>query len=119
VKIEDVMEQEANPADKVQVRRSSPNEPRMVTFMADQFWKGPATKLVRVFLFLRPREGSGYKFKLGGEYIVYAFGKANGWGPLYRLSGGEPVYDAATCILCICSDVEAESKLLGKGRTPQ
>ena len=48
VKIEDVMEQEANPSDQVQVRRSDPSEPRMVTFKADQFWKGPATRLVRI-----------------------------------------------------------------------
>src|SRR6266851_2349637 len=75
VKIEDVTEQEANPGDKVQVRRSDPTEPRMVTFMADQFWKGQATKLVRVFLFLRPPEGSGYRFKPGVEYIVYGLGK--------------------------------------------
>jgi hypothetical protein len=119
VKIEDVTEQEANPADKVQVRRSSPSEPRMVTFMADQFWKGPATRLVRVFLFLHPQEGSGYKFKSGGEYIVYTLGKANGWGPLDRLSEGERVYNVGPCILRIRSDVAAESKLLGKGRTPR
>jgi hypothetical protein len=119
VKIEDVMEREANPSDKVQVRRSDPSEPRMVTFMADQFWKGPATRLVRVFLFLRPPQGTGYKFKTGDEYIVYTLGKANGWGPLDRLIEREPVYEVGTCILRIRSDVVAESKLLGEGRTPR
>src|SRR5713226_6711630 len=113
------MEQEANPSDKVQVRRSDPSEPRIVTFKADQCWKGPATRLVRVFLFLRPPEGSGYKFKPGREYIVYTFGKANEWAPLDRLSEGEPVYDVGTCILRIRSDVATESKLLGKARTPR
>jgi len=119
VKIEDLTEQTENPADKVQVRRSDPSEPRVVTFTADQFWKGPATRLVRIFLLLRPPEGSGYKFKPGGEYIVYTLGKANEWGPLVRLSEREPVYDVGTCILRIRSDVVAESKLLGKVRTPR
>jgi hypothetical protein len=119
IKIEDLTEQEANPADKVQVRRLDPSEPRLVTFMADQFWKGPAAGHVRVFLFLHPPEGTGYKFKTGREYIVYTLGKVNKWGPLDRLSEGQPVYDVGPCILRIRSDVGAESKLLGKGRTPR
>jgi len=59
---------------------------------------------------------SGYTFQEGKRYVVYAVDFPIELDKLRRLAKGAAVYDIPDCPLRVRTDVEGESKLLGKGR---
>jgi hypothetical protein len=94
------------------------NDHTVVTFRVTRAWRGPVTREIKVYATARPSMCDGYKFRDGVEYVVYA--STN----LYieseerkRYSQGATVYEISDCPLRIRTDVTAEAKRLGLGRS--
>ena len=114
IRIESLTEEAADPTDKVQLQRPLDGDPKVITFSTERFWKGAPRKTVKVFLFLHPRQGQGYSFKLGGQYVVYATESVSKWAPLHAVIKDEPVFEVGECPLRIRTDIDAETRLLSQ-----
>ena len=102
---------------------------QIVTFLVELEWKGSIARQVKVLVTARPRMCDGYQFKEGVRYVVYATEKTRtDWDDaLERMNSRldlkvSPPTSMATveipdCPLRIRSDLDAESKLLGRGRS--
>jgi len=106
---------------RVQVMHPGDSEPMLVTFKVDRGWKGMVTETMRVFLLGRPLEGDTYHFHEGIRYVVYATNDVfMDFENLRQLSEGCPVYGVGSmCIVRVRTDVEQESKKLGRGYPPK
>ncbi|SRR5579871_77426 len=94
-------------------------EPKLTTFSVDYVWKGHVTSVIKLFGFVHPPEGDGYRFRVGRQYVVYCSTEVDpGWAPLDRLRESHSVYDLGLCPLRIRMDVANEARLLGKGKVP-
>jgi hypothetical protein len=76
---------------------------------------------MRVFGFASPSLGTGYKFRQGGRYIVYATNDVpQNWSLLAGFSGRSVVYGIGNpCRFRVRSDVAEESRKLGRGHPPK
>ena len=52
-------------------------EPKLATFEVEQVWKGRTVVKIKMFGFMHPPEGDGYRFQLGNDYVVYSTMKVN------------------------------------------
>jgi hypothetical protein len=106
---------------RVRVMHPGGSEPTLVTFKVDRAWKGPVTETMRVLVFGRPPEGDTYPFHEGIRYVVYATNDVpEDFENLRYLSGGSPVYGVGPmCVWRVRTDVERESKRLGRGQPPK
>jgi hypothetical protein len=106
---------------QVQVLNQKRSEPTLVTFKVDRGWKGPVVETMRVFAFGRLDMGTGYPFREGESYVVYVtkIDPLEDSEELRRRTGDAPVYGIGFwCRLRVRTDVEKESRILGKGRAP-
>ncbi len=88
----------------------------LVTFQVDRGWKGPVTRRILVDAIEHPLLGSGYHFRIGVEYIVYAVAGLNQDLPgLRRLRPASLVYALPTCSPRVRTDIRDESRRLGPG----
>ena len=106
---------------QIQAMSGADSEPMLVTFRVDRGWKGPVSDTMRVFVFGSPMLGNGYHFHEGQRYIVYATNDVpKNFDNLPGLSGGRVVYGIGTvCIWRVRTDVDEESRRLGKGHPPK
>jgi hypothetical protein len=105
---------------KVELVVADRSEPMVVTFKVDRGWKGPVKDYIRLFAFGSPPSGDGYRFVEGNRYVIYATNDVPlTWDALRKLLGGRTVYGIGIpCRLRLRTDVEKESRILGKGRAP-
>ncbi len=107
----------------VQVRNLDPGDiskPELVTFKVDRRWKGPVTETMRVFAFGSSSYVDRYNFLEGQRYLVYATNEARKWGfsPPADVRGA--VYGISNpCQLRISTDIDEESRKLGRGHLPK
>jgi hypothetical protein len=105
----------------VQVEPLHPEKayPALVTFKADRGWKGPVTESMKVLVV-----GSllvSYPFHEGETYIIYAMNDVpQHFENLPNLSRGAVVYGIGSmCLLRVRTDVDEESRRLGRGHPPK
>ena len=113
-----ITKEETDPTAKVQLQRPLDGSPQLVTFAAERFWKGSPRKTVKVFLFMHPPQGSGYSFKLGEKYLIYALAETTRWAPLRAISNGDPTFAIGDCPLRVRTDIAVEAKSLGQALLP-
>ncbi len=102
---------------KSEMRPPSSDDQTLVTFQVDGAWKGPVTPTMRVHATAHGSVCPGYVFELDREYVVYAVPLLNpNWKPLQQLVHGAPVYYFPDCPFRIPTNVQQESRLLGKSR---
>lgn len=89
------------------------DRPKIVTFSVNRVWKGPAAPTVKVSLVEHPSMGTVFRFSIGTEYVVYAIDE-----DARDVVDGLKVYDVGACRLRIRTDVESESRILGKATVP-
>ncbi len=105
---------------KPELQPPSLDDHTLVTFDVDGAWKGPVTPTMRVHATVHALMCTGYQFEQGREYVVYAVPLLNpNWKPLQQLVQGAPVYDVPNCPLRVRTDVQQESRLLGRSRKLQ
>jgi hypothetical protein len=105
---------------KLALERAS--DPYVATLAVDQTWKGPLTSAIQVLAFGHPAIGTGFQFRVGSEFVVYALDEVNQDTPpsIRRFSGRSRVYGIGLgCVLRVRTDVVGESRVLGRGRSPQ
>lgn len=104
---------------KLEARPPLQDDHTIVTFDVDAGWKGPVTPIMKVHATVKGSVCPGYTFQEGKRYVVYAVDFPNpNWDKLRRLAKEAAVYDIPDCPLRVRTDVEGESKLLGKAREP-
>lgn len=106
---------------EVQMVNHESYEPMLVTFKVDRAWKGPATETMRVFALGSLGGGVGYPFRQGERYVVYTtkLDSLEDSEELRLVSGGGLVYGIGFwCRLRVRTDVDEESRKLGRGRPP-
>jgi hypothetical protein len=97
-----------------------PSAPMLVTFKVDRGWKGPVRESMRVFVFGAVSFVDTHDFRESERYVVYATNDAHKWGFSPKASIGSPVYAISNpCLLRVRTDVEQESRKLGRGHLPK
>jgi len=109
------VETAASDKDNIPLRSVDPADPQLVSFTVSKAWKGPVTKTMRVFVWGRPSLGSGYQFRVGVDYVVYAQKEnTDKWPSIVKAGRGSPVYGLGICPMRIRADANKESQALGK-----
>lgn len=104
---------------KVEKRPPKVDDYTVVTFRVSKAWKGPVTSTMKVQATARPSMCSGFEFREGKEYIVYATDDINqDWDKLRPFAERLHVYGIGNCPLRIRADADRESRLLGRSRAP-
>lgn len=110
-----------NQMGKAPLEPSISSDPKLITFSVERVWKGKVGKIVQTFVLEHPPMGTGYQFRLGSEYVVYALNEiGQKWQPARQTRRRQRIYDIGiTCTLRVRTDVSKESHLLGLGKSPE
>lgn len=110
-----------NQMSKAPLEPSISSDPKLITFSVERVWKGKVGKTVQLFVLEHPPMGTGYQFRLGSEYVVYALNEIDQKRPTARHPRKrQRIYDIGiTCTLRVRTDVPKESHLLGLGKVPE
>jgi hypothetical protein len=97
---------------------SEAGSPKIVTLAVDRVWKGTSGATIHLFVLEHPPFGAGFQFHVGSAYVIYAHDELD---PSTRppRSGSKLYNIAVSCTPRVRSDVETESRLLGKGKAPK
>jgi hypothetical protein len=87
---------------------------KIVTVAVSRVWKGPSTSTIQLFVLEHPSMGTGFQFRVGSEYVIYALDDVEqNWSEIRRFSQQSRVYGIAVgCTLRVRVDVDAEARSL-------
>jgi hypothetical protein len=105
---------------KLALERAENGSPYVATFAVTKIWKGAVGTTAQVFAFARPGMGYGFQFRVGSQYVVYAFDDINQAAEHFaRFSKRSRVYNLGfPCRSRVATDIAAESRSLGAARVP-
>lgn len=105
---------------KSELRPPTTGDHTVVTFAVDGGWKGAVTSIMKVHATFNGTVCPGYIFQKDHEYVVYGTELLNpSSDAIQKLAKGMHVYDVFDCPLRVRTDVQEETKLLGKARVPR
>src|SRR6202022_3965766 len=87
---------------------------KIVTVTVSKIWKGPSSSEIQLFVFENPSMGTGFQFRVGSEYVIYAIADvAQDWSEIRRFSQQSRIYGIGVgCTLGVRVNVDTEARSL-------